>query len=94
MDNILFEIKHIDESESIKDFVIHVEPAAHGQIFNSKKSVMILFNILKPLFKYTPTKFIPLVSSDNQDSPFYFDKNKKMIIDNKNLIDSKCFFEK
>jgi hypothetical protein len=87
----------VNQGYSVKDFVIKVEPNSHGMSFNEGGSILLVPNILKPLlkpyFKYTPTRFIPLVSSNNNDSPFYFDKNKKIIIDNRGLIDKKGFLK-
>jgi len=87
-------IKIANKNYNAKDFIIKVEPNSHGMSFNEGGSILLAPNILKPYFKYTPTRFIPLVSSNNNDSPFYFDKNKKkIIIDNRGLIDKKGFLK-
>jgi hypothetical protein len=62
-------IRFVNQGYNIKHFVIKVELNSHGMSFNRGGSILLVPNILKPLlkpyFKYTPAKFIPLVSSNN-----------------------------
>ena len=71
--------------------VVIVEPNTHGMVFKPSQSFLITLLNPRVAFHITPKNFIPMLSSENPDSPFPKGKDSRGLVDGKGYLKHRGF---